>query len=62
MADAIVELLIIEELKTTYEAMSLPELLALQNQFLARGIDRSTNKLDIIDCSLLEVAIRRKMK
>ena len=62
MADAIVELLIIEELKTMYEAMSLPELLALQNQFLARGIDRSTNKLDIIDCSLLEVAIRRKMK
>ena len=62
MSEAIIELLIVEELKMMYEAMSLPELLALQNQFLARGIDRSTNKLDIIDCSLLEVAIRRKMK
>ena len=62
MADAIVELLIIEELKTTYEAMSLPELLALQNQFFSREVYKSKNRLDVIDCSLLEVAIRRKMK
>ena len=53
---------LMEELRTTYEAMPLLELLAMQNQYLARGIDRSTNRLDIIDCSLLEAAIRRKMK
>ena len=62
MGDAIIELLIMEELRTTYEAMPLLELLAMQNQYLTRGIDKSKNRMDVIDCSLLEAAIRRKMK
>lgn len=62
MSEAIAELLIMEELKMMYAAMSLPELLAMQNQYFARGVNKSKNRLDVIDCSLLEVAIRRKMK